>query len=275
MSTPNQDQPRWAAIYEAATGATAPGTGHAEDVVGFDEKSVKAGHEPDAFDAKGIILVPIVIIVVLIVTYVIISFTFRYFKPGEAIVDGANPKAAADNAKDYNDRVSQISSTDEKAKVKQPRLEWLGTVDKKSDEPVFHRSFGFKDSGNPPQITPQYLLPENYVDWNTNEKKLVNVKWVSQEKGVVRIPIAMAMHILAHDKKLPAKPGAGPLGTAGKPKLSNGGQAAVVALPAAAGHGHDDGHGHDKDHKHDEPKKPEAKKDEPKKDDLKKETPKQ
>ena len=237
--------PRWATIYESMTGATAPGTHvHSEDIVGANADSVKAGHETDVFDVKGIIMVPVVITITVGLTLAIITGLFSYYKPGVVPTDKGSPLAVKDNAADYNDRIGRISSTDENAPVKQPRLEWMRRLEVKPGEPVSYRSFGYADSGNPPEITPIYLRAENFIDWNTNERKLLDAKWVSKEKGVARIPIAQAMEILAHDKPLAvAKAGtAAPTGTVESPKLSNGGQAAKA--PKLAEKPKDDHKGH-------------------------------
>lgn len=217
---------RWATIYEAMTGATAPGD-HDHGPIGTDAESAKAGHEPDRFDAKGIIAVPILIIGVCVVTYGIITATFSYLDPMTPTTDSAtNTQSAADQAKPFNERATKISSSDDHAAVKQPRLEFVRAVNTKDGEAPNYRSFRPTGSANAPEITPQFLRPENFIDWNTGEKKLVDYKWLNKDKGIVRIPIAEAMEILSHDKKLPAKAdGTVAVGTGGKPKLSNGGQA--------------------------------------------------
>ena len=222
------EPPRWAAVYEAMTGATAPGKSHHhEDKVGADADSLRAGHEPDKFDAKGILMVPELVIAVVTATYVIITLTFNYFEPGVPTGDkSASKQATADAKRSYNERAAGISSTDEKAAVKQPRLEFVREVAVKDGESVAYRSMQNAERGNSPEITPQFLRPENYVDWTTNERKLVDPKWLDQGKGIARIPIADAIHILAHDKPLPAKKDGVPsAGTLNKPKLSNGGVA--------------------------------------------------
>jgi hypothetical protein len=251
MSEPNKNaaSQRWATVYEAMTGATAPGHDPHDEPTGTDGQSIQAGHEPDRFDVKGIVAVPILIAIVCAITYGIITVVFGVIEPMKPTTDNTtNPQAAEDAGKNYNERVAKISSSDEKAPVKQPRLEWMRTIPTKEGESIFHRSFRPNTAGNAPEITPQYLRPENFVDWDTGERKLIDYKWLNKEKGIARIPIAEAMEILTTSKKLPAKAdGVAPVGTIGKPKLSNGGQAnPPPVLPKA-----------------------EAKKDEPKKDDHK------
>lgn len=240
------EQPRWAAIYSSMTGATAPSAHLHEEKVGADADSLKAGHEPDKFDAKGILMVPALVVVVVGITYAIITVTFNYFEPGVPTGQKtANPLAAIDASKPYNERAATISSTDEKATVKQPRLEFIHEVNADA-KGVAYRSYLPKETGNAPEITPQYLRPENYVDWATGERKLVDAKWLNDGKTVARIPIADAIHILAHDKPLPAKKDGVPAaGTLAKPKLSNGG-AAIAAPAAPTAEKKKDDHGHEK-----------------------------
>jgi hypothetical protein len=232
--------------------------GHDEDRTGAEPESVRAGHEPDWFDARGVIYIPILVVIAAALTYGMVTLMFSYFAPGQVDPAGANPQTVADQGKPYNDRVAKINSQDPDAPVKQPRLEAMRTVEKKHpDEPIYYRSMKGPEAGNPPELRPEDLRPENFIDWNTGEKPLAQYKWVDQGKGVARIPVNEAIKILATQKKLPARAGHHPTGsTMQSPKLSNGGQAAAPAEK-------DD---HD-DHKKDD-KKPE-KKDEPKKDEKK------
>jgi hypothetical protein len=230
----------------------AAGMGHSEDKMGAEPESVRAGHEPDWFDARGVVYVPILVVVSAAATYGLVTLMFNYFDPGTADTRGANPRAAMANAVPYNERVRDISSQDPAAEVKQPRLEAMRAVEKKHpDEPLYYRSMRPTDTGNPPEVRPEDLRPENFVDWTTGEKPLVDYKWVNKDKGVARIPVGEAIKILATQKKLPAKAGRPAGGTGQSPTLANGGQG--DAAPAAKDEPKKDDH----DHKKDEPKKDE------------------
>ena len=278
MSGAPKGEGRWTmATKPASLDMPAAGMGHDEDVPGADKESVRAGHEPDWFNARGVIFVPIGVAIAAAMTYGVVTLLFAAFTPGKPAADKTtNPQAVEENSKPYDQRVTRISSQDPNAPVKQPRLEWLRTVEGKTkDEPVYYRSMKSPDMGNSPEIRPEDLRPENYVDWNTGKKVLSTYEWVDQAKGVARIPVNEAIRILATQKKLPAKPVAGghPTGaTTREPKLSNGGQTETAAMEAVH-EAHDDGHKKD-DHGHkDEPKKDEHK-DEHKKEEPKKEAPK-
>lgn len=234
------------------------GIGHDQEKPGAEPESVRAGHEPDWFDARGVVFIPILVVIAAVLTYGVVTLLFAVFDPGKADDRGANPMAKAENDKPFNERVTRISSQDENAKHRQPRLEWVRQVEPKhAGEPTYYRSMKTPETGNPPEIRPEDLRAENFVDWNTGEKPLADYKWLSQGKGVARIPVSEAMKILAADKKLPAK--AGRPAAPPKPTLSNGGQGRITdTRPTSA-----------PVPKADAPK-PEPKKDETKKDELKK-----
>jgi hypothetical protein len=222
---------RWAAVYEAMTGATAPGKHH-EDIPGAHADSVRAGHEPDKFDAKGILLVPLIVVVTTGLAYVLITTLFSVLDPGQpAYADPRNPNAEVAAKAGFNDRAARIVSGDEAAPVKQPRLEGVQIVETNRNgqaDPVYLRSFKPATTpANSPEITPQDLYPERYTEWRDGKevRPLAEHGWVSKEKNVARIPVAEAMKIVAG--KLPVKPAGKPIdSTVDVPKLSNGGQVA-------------------------------------------------
>jgi hypothetical protein len=225
MTPTNTHAGRWAAIYEAMTGATAPG-GHHEGPVGTDPVAIKAGHEADAFDARGIVLVPFLVVGVAACAYILVTVLFGFFSPG-APMAGTNPAAAADNAKSFNERVSRISSSDPNAEVKHPRLEYIRSIETKregtgKDDPPFLRSFPSSAENNTYELKPQDLYPESFVDPATGKRILADYEWISKDKVVARIPVDEAMKILAHGK-LPHKDGKAQVGTRGKATQGNGG----------------------------------------------------
>lgn len=235
---------RWAAIYEAMTGATAPGHHHDDQPIGTDGASIKAGHEPDHFDARGLLMVPVLVVVVTGVAYVLVSSLFSFFSPGSK-TPGTNPAAVAENEKSYNDRIGRISSSDPNAEVKQPRLEYIRSVDNQRDgvskpDPVYLRSFAPSATNNTYELTPQDLYPSRFVDPATGKRLLAEPEWITKDKTVARIPVEDAIKLLAG--KLPhAKEGKAVASVNGKPSLANGGQSitpAVAPAPAKDDHKH-------------------------------------
>lgn len=224
---PSENVQRWATFYEAVTGATSAASHHHEDAPGTNADSLMAGHEPDRFDAKGIILVPIGVVVTAFFAYVIVSVLFGQLEFGAPDKSNVQSQAAAEAAaKPFNERVATIDSSDPHAKVSEPRLEFMRKIEPvrngKTDDPAYVRSFQSAD-GNTPILTPRDLYPDRFQDPVTGKKLLADYEVVNKEKGVARIPIAEAMKLV----KLPVKPDAptASSSTGGNPKLSNGGQA--------------------------------------------------
>lgn len=230
---------RWGRIYETMTGVTSPGHHH-EQPHGAMPESVTAGHEPDRFDVKGILMVPGLVVVVTFLAYLIVSGLFSWAEVGKPLLNPTmNPLAVADGSKSFNDRVERISSTDPGAKFHQPRLEGLKAVDTRrpgvsQPDPVSYRSAPPTDKNNTYEITPQDLYPQKFVDPQTGERLLDEYKWLNKENHIARIPVDEAIKLLTGELKslLPAKPdGTAPYGTRDKPKASNGGHALTAEAP--------------------------------------------
>jgi hypothetical protein len=225
---------QWAIMYEVVTGASAPD--HHEEAPGATTESTKAGHEPDKFNAKTIVLVPVFVVATCIFAYIVITGLFTFLSPGKVISDANTDQTSATAAtKDFNSRVNRISSSDESAPAKAPRLEYMKNLDNKRngvEDPPYLRSFLPTNGGNTYEITPQDLYPERFVDPQTGKKTLIEYHWVSQEKGIVSIPISEAIKALAG--KLPAKTTPVSTSFAGNAKQSNGGHAVAVKPPVAA-----------------------------------------
>ncbi len=216
-------------LWVSMTGAS---TDHATDAPGVNEKSQAVGHEPDEFGVKGIIAVPAAVVIALVITYVVVTGIFAIWKTPQQ-------NLAAQNQKPTNERFGRISSTDPHAvdgqpntAVPQPRLEQIKQIDDKrsgesQSDPPYMRSFGAKEDGNnSPEIYPQALRAENFVDPTTGKKALLEGEWISKEKGTDTIPIGDAVTLLTTTKK-PATakaPTAPVLGTQGQAKLSTGGR---------------------------------------------------
>ncbi len=223
---PSDNTKRWATFYEAVTGATSAASHHDVDVPGTNAASVKAGHEPDRFDAKGIILVPIGVVVTAFFAYVIVSVLFGQLDFGAPDRSNVQNQQAADAGdKPYNERIATIDSTDPHARSAEPRLESMKKIDVsrngKTDDPPYVRSFQPADTGNSPIITPRDLYPDRFHDPVTGKKLLKDYEYVNGDKKIARIPIAEAMKLL----KLPSKKGEPASSIAKTPKQSNGGQA--------------------------------------------------
>ena len=217
---------RWATIYEAMTGATAPGE-HVEHPPGASAESQTAGHEADRFDARGILYVPALVIVTVILSYALITVLFNAVEIGKPQADAsASEKAKEESAKPYAERVTRISSTDEKAPFAAPRLEYVKQLDNPKADPVFYRSYTPAASRtNTYEIRPQDLYPDRYTDPATGKKVLA--------EDAPLIPVNRAMHLLA--SKLPARKDLKPTTTTtDKAKLSNGGQPTASIKVAAA-----------------------------------------
>jgi len=214
------------AMWMSLTGASA----HLhEEVPGISGKSQQVGHEPDEFGLRAIVYVPIAVIVTLILTYITVSSIFTYIiGRGELVAE----------TKPFNDRAARISSDNPKPldanlpAVPQPRLEGIQQVNAERNgvlDPSFLRSFRAADgdkNNNPPEIYPEFLRAENFVDLTSHKRALHDYDWVDQGKHIVQVPIDDAMTMLIDNKTLKAKAGAATpgIGSLGKAKLSTGGR---------------------------------------------------
>ena len=190
---------------------------------------MKAGHESDRFDAKGIVMVPVLVVVVTFLAYLMVNTVFQWIKPGDPYVSPLmNKQSVVQNEAPFNERAARISLNDPNAEIHQPRLEGIVVVDTHRDgeakaDPVNYRSFSRSSKDNSYYLTPQDLYPTRFIDPLTGQHVLDEYAWVSKEKQVVRIPVDEAIRRLAG--KLPAnKKGVAPGGTFDKPTQSNGGQ---------------------------------------------------
>ncbi len=233
-------------LWVAMTGASA---GHGEAPPGINDNSVKVGHEPDQFGVKGIIAVPVAVVIALILTYLVVTGIFTLLRPPQENLAGQHQAS-------YNERVGRISSTDPEAidtdpntAVPQPRLEYMRQVEDKrpgstQPDPPYLRSFAPAEGGNnPPEIYPQFLRAENFVDPTSGRKALRENQWVSKEKGIAQISIEDSIKLLTTTKKPAFKPGAAPvvIGTVGQAKLSTGGRGGPsepATAPKAEPHKH-------------------------------------
>ena len=201
----------------------AGGSEHESEPPGASPVSFKAGHEPDQFQVKGILYVPIFVVIVLIVTYVVVSGTFfKLLEVEKPLVrPGAYEKTVQENEEFVDKRFGRISSSDPNAPVKEPRLEYLRPPEEKEtpDDRAFVRSKLPKGTGL--EIRPEDLRPGNYVDPTLHRKVLDEYQWVVPNK-VARIKIEDAIVLTA--KTLPIRKDPVRLNkTEDRAKASNGG----------------------------------------------------
>lgn len=253
-------------LWVAMSGASA---GHHEDTPGVDAKSSGVGHEPDQFDARTIVYVPIAVAITLVVTYLVVQGAFAFINGTESRQDvevattSTDPETVkkveaenADKVKAWNDRAERLrawspeplaqSTPSEKPlpAVPQPGLEYVRQVNlTRKDangnivtDPQFMRSVRPIGLNNSPEIYPEDLRPEEFVDPFTRQKLLSEPYWVNEGKTAI-VPIEEMIHLVTHDpnwkgvlkvadKKADLHPG-----TLGKPKMSTGG--VTPPLPTA------------------------------------------
>lgn len=192
-------------VIVSMSGASA--SNHDSEPPGASSNSVKAGHEPDQFEAKGILYVPLFVVVTVLTSFAIVTVIFFsiYGKnPGDPV---ANPIASKNSNSSINDRFAAISSSDPNAEVKQPRLEYLKQVeDAKNDPPYLRSKRPVNAVGGTYEIRPEDLRPENYIDPITKRKILMDTRWVDDgKKTTAIIPIEQAMNLVIQKKMLPIR----------------------------------------------------------------------
>ena len=236
---PHKDTPM-EAMWMSLTGASA--SLH-EEKPGIDPKSQNVGHEPDEFGLRGIVYVPIAVTVALVFTYLIVSGTFRYvIGRGETVAEAMPMNARAGRISSE----SPVSIGENMPAVPHPRLEGIQVMNLKRDgqiDPPFLRSFRPAESGNSPEIYPESLRSQNFVDPTTHKRSLHEYSWVDEGK-LAQIPIDVAMTLLIEKKTLKFREGAPApvVGTLGTAKLSSGGRGGPSEPKVETPHDHDHKH---------------------------------
>ena len=238
---------------------TQPSGSHGRDEkpkVGANPESVKAGHEPDQIDVKGILIVPAIIVVGMVIAYVTVSILIGMFRSGlkDPAYAAAGNKMALERAnKDLPDRLATINNPQSKQGYDQPRLEGLKSY-KPDEVPVSMRSRTSLNKDNYPEYHPEDLRPDR-IPWLSDKDKAYG--WVEEGK-LAHVPIERAIKMILEGKTLQTQPK--PLDPAAVDapwerggRLSNAGQG-IATKPAAK---HDE---HKKDEHKEEPKKDEPKK---------------
>jgi hypothetical protein len=220
MSVPHDHQATDTPIAKLLVSMSGAGADeHGVAPPGADAISVKAGHEPDRFEVKAIVMVPVFVVAVLIFTYLLISgIFFNYSKKDPD--PGANPQIAKVNALPINDRLGKISSTSPKdlpgipgSAVAQPRLEQMKQTNNDGpwDDPAFARSkIPAQVDGNSIDYRPEDMRPENFIDPTAKRKLLNEYAYVDEARKIVRVPLAGAegdktLKWVLDTKKLPVR----------------------------------------------------------------------
>lgn len=250
-------------LMVSMSGASPPE--HETEPPGASPVSLRAGHEPDRFNVRGILYVPLFVVVVVGVAYVLVTSLFAAFVKKDDPKLAANPFGARMNEADLNVRLGRISSTDPEpipdvpgTAVPQPRLEGLKLTgrDGPANDPPHIRSKRPVGDDNSPDYRPEDLRPEHFTDPTLRRKVLAEYHVDGPAKSV---PIDVAIRVVTAPGKLPTKTGAdgkpieGPPPTsAGKAKESNSGFGIETPAltpntpPAAKGAGKPEHHGAEK-----------------------------
>jgi len=159
-------------------------------------EAIKRGHEADTINLKAILYVPVALVIAFAMAYGIVTLIITGLRDAPKSKP-ANAMAAAQNDPSLTERMQRISSTDPNATIKQPRLEGLETYDK--DNPLYSkpyvRSFeALDDKTNSKKLHPEDLLPTSKY---AREQGSQTFKWVDEKKGIVQIPIEVALKLLA------------------------------------------------------------------------------
>lgn len=189
-------------------------------------------YEPDEFAVKTILAVPAAVVVTAVLAFLVTHLIFNnIFDPAIQRKAPDNEAAAAKNDRDMNDRFGDISSSDPKAAVQQPRLEGLRQtkVEKRGDFEIRSTEIPTqpltKDTNNPPRIHPEDQLPSRIPELT---------KGGVSDVGVVRIGIDEAISQLIKGDHLKAREGAKELAIHAdpdRPKESNGGAGKSPVAP--------------------------------------------
>jgi hypothetical protein len=150
-------------------------------------------YEPDEFSVKPILMVPFAVIATGIVAFIVTTLIFDHiFDPKENKEPSTFPAAAERNNVPLNDRLARISSTDPKAEVNAPRLEWLRTtqdVERPNGVTVTaEMTSGLPTAkGNSPEYHPEELRADRQPGLNMYGKT---------KTGQTVIPIDKAMDLI-------------------------------------------------------------------------------
>ncbi len=196
MNDPHQPDSPLVKLMVSMSGAS--GGSHESEPPGADAVALKAGHEADKFGAKAIVLVPVFVAITLALTYVIVTITFNAINVRPA-ADQPDSELVKLNDAPINDRFARTSSTEPKnppghtgAVVPQPRLEYLRQTE--GTGPANYQTRFALPTGNSPEIHPEDLRAERYIDPKERRRVLTEAGWRDREKKTVaHISIDLAM----------------------------------------------------------------------------------
>ncbi|MEZ6143786.1 MAG: hypothetical protein R3B84_24740 [Zavarzinella sp.] len=192
----------------------------------------KMPYEPDKFDSKPILAVPIVVIITGIIGFAITSILFANVFGPDPLEPAQNQMAAERNSAPLNDRMERISSTDPNATVKQPRLEGFRLS---TENATVTSGTEIKPSKNSRYVTPWELLPQNYKsDRSATQPDLMTFQPL--EGGKYKLPIDKVLELLANTNKIEAAAGAATIDVhapVDRAKESNAGHRITEVLKAA------------------------------------------
>lgn len=206
---------------------------------GADPASITRGHELDTVSVKGILIVPVVIVVTAGLCFLVVTGMFKLFTSKSQDLPASNTLAARRAETPLNERLERISSTSPKAEEDQPRLEGMkrykqdeAVVQDESDPRLSYRSFQPAGQGNSPEYHAEDLRANAKRDGNYLWPELQTTGWVNKNQGVAHIPIGRAMELVVKNNMLktqdkPVGPNGVPAGK--RPKASNSGRGPVGA----------------------------------------------
>ncbi|WP_020471298.1 hypothetical protein [Zavarzinella formosa] len=187
----------------------------------------KLPYEPDKFSVKPILMVPFAVIATGIGAFIITTLIFdNIFDP--AVKETSTFQEAATRGQaPLNERMARISSTDPKADVNAPRLEWVRVTepvysedDKEKKNPLVTSEWTTalpKKTGNSPEYHPEDLRADRQPGLTGYAKS---------KDGLTKIPVDKAMDLITGGL-VGVQPNAKPLPINAdwdRPKESNGGQ---------------------------------------------------
>lgn len=188
-------------------------------------------YEPDQFSVKPILMVPFAVIATGIVAFITTTLIFdNIFDPADKL-PSTFTEAAERGKAPINERFARISSTDPKAEVNAPRLEWIRFTEevKRADGPAVTAEMTSgvpipvptnqmpKGRSNSPEYHPEDLRAERWPELNAFKKT---------SDGTTKIPVSKAMDLIVGGLLSSGKD-AKPLPINSewdRPKESNGGQ---------------------------------------------------
>ncbi len=177
------------AVFASMTGMGADE--HGTRPPGAAAESVQAGHEPDRFNARAILYVPLLVTLTALFAFGVITTLFLTIVRKAEPNANTDPQAAAITQQPINERFARISSTDPAAVVPQPRLEYMKQVENTPSDPAHYRSKRPLQEyrGATYEIYPEDLRPERFIDPTQHRKILIETGYVGKDKKSASAPI--------------------------------------------------------------------------------------